>query len=101
MSPVMQGAAQEHVKLTGFRCIGNDRERNVHVSDDVNLVRVLNVMDDEFARIEPGLAVVCAGGGSRSDCPENQAEGQACGHAPLKTGEEGNHDRVLRIWVRR
>ena len=98
---VVQGAAQEDVKLPGFRRIGDDRERNVHVSDDVDFVRILNVVDDEFARIEPGLAVVCAGGGSRSDCPENQAEGQACGHAPLETGEEGNHDRVLRIWVRR
>ena len=39
---------------------GDDRERNVHVSDDVDFVRVLNVVDDEFARIEPGLAVVCA-----------------------------------------
>ena len=98
---VMQGTAQENVKLPGFRCIGNDRERNVHVSDDVDFVRVLNVVDDELARIEPGLAVVCAGSGSHSDCPENQAESQACGHAPLETGEEGNHDRVLRIWVRR
>ena len=42
--------------------------------------------------IESGLTVVCAGGGNRSDCPEYQAEGQAFGHAPLETGEEGNHE---------
>ena len=101
MGTVVQGAAQEDVELPGFRRICNDRKRNVHVPNQVDLVCVLNVVDDEFARVESGLTVVCAGGGNRSDCPENQAEGQAFGHAPLETGEEGNHNRVLRIWVRR
>ena len=59
---VMGALLKKMSELPGFRRIGDDRERNVHVSDDVDFVRVLNVVDDEFARIEPGLAVVCAGG---------------------------------------
>ena len=74
---VVQGTAQKNVELPGFRCIRNHRKRNVHVPDDVDFVRVLNVVDDEFARVEPSLAVVCPRGGSRSDCPENKAKGQA------------------------
>jgi hypothetical protein len=101
MRTVMKRTAHEDIELARSRRVCDDRKRNVNVPDDVNLVGVLDVVDDEFARIERRVTVGFARRVNRSDCPEKQAYGQGLGRAPLKTGEKGNHNRVLRIWVRR
>ena len=101
MRSVMQGAAHEGVKLPCAGRIGNHRQRNVDTTNQVDFMRVLNVMDDKRTRVEPAFFVAVIRRRYRSNGPQEKAQGQGFGHAPLETGEEGNHNRVRRIWVRR
>ena len=70
-------------------------------ANQVDFVGILNVVNDKLTRVERTFFVGVVRSRHRPNSPQEKAQGQGFGHAPLETGEEGNHNRVRRIWVRR
>ena len=55
MCAMMQGTAHEDVELSRAWGIGNHGKGDVNIAEEVNLVRILNVMHDELSRHETFL----------------------------------------------
>ena len=101
MCAMMQGTAHEDVELSRAWGIGNHGKGDVDIAKEVNLMRILNVMHNEISGHEPLLGRA----GFRRGCvscnqqaPHDDTTFQG---SPIGPGEEGVHDRCLRIWVRR